>query len=146
MRLKHIFVLIVCLIISFTFIYLDKKQNSIYHLVLNNEKINILISDSVESRMKGLGDRNKLDPNTIMLFVFDKPDVYSIWMKNMYFPLDIIWLDEELNIIHIEEDISPNTYPKIYSSNSKSLYVIEANSGFSKRFDLKVGNKINIEK
>src|SRR5574343_264481 len=143
MKIRRILTFIACLVISFAFIYLGKKQNNEYYLTLNDENINILVSDTPESRVNGLSNRKSLDQNTIMLFVFDIPGIYRMWMKEMYFPLDIIWLDEGLNIIHIEENISPNTYPKIYSSESKSLYVIEANSGFSKRFDLKVGNKIN---
>jgi len=51
-----------------------------------------------------------------MLFVFEEPKIRSFWMKDMSFPIDIIWVDEGLEIVGIEKRISPNTYPKTFES------------------------------
>ncbi|MEK7184544.1 MAG: DUF192 domain-containing protein [Patescibacteria group bacterium] len=144
MNSKILFTII--LVTLFSFLFLIKNFTERHYLYIDNQKISLIIADSSETRIRGLSGMRKLAKDTAMLFVFDKPDKYGIWMKDMKFPIDIIWLDENQKIIYIEENISPKTYPKVFMSDQQSLYVLETNIDFVKNYNLKVGNILNISK
>ncbi len=112
-------------------------------LHLQDKVIFLLITDSPIERAKGLGGRKSLPEDTAMIFVFDAPGIQGFWMKGMEFPIDIIWIDGEKRIVNIEENISPDSYPKVFSPEQKSLYVLEANAGFAGENNLKVGDHLN---
>jgi uncharacterized membrane protein (UPF0127 family) len=112
-------------------------------LILQDKIISLIVVNNSESRTRGLSGTESLPENSAMLFVFDEPDRYGIWMKDMKFPLDILWLNEDKKIIHIERNVSPQTYPKVFTSGEKSLYVLETNVGFVEKNNLKVGNVLN---
>ena len=67
---------------------------------------------------KGLAVKNKLKENESMLFVFDKLENHSFWMKDMKFPIDIIWLDSTGKVVHIEENLEPCPFTSYLSSLS----------------------------
>ena len=76
-----------------------------------------------------------------MLFVFERPDKYSFWMKNTLIPLDIIWMDSRKRIIHIQPRVPPckqDPCPQ-YGPPGESLYVLEVNAGIADRFKLRTG-------
>jgi uncharacterized membrane protein (UPF0127 family) len=77
-----------------------------------------------------------------MLFVFASPDVYQFWMKDMNFPIDIIWLDANKKVVLIEHDVAPSTYPDSYGPETLTQYVIEIPAGEAKRAGLKVGDTV----
>ncbi len=112
-------------------------------LNLPNKEISLIVVSTSETRTKGLGNLETLSQDSAMLFTFDEPDRYGIWMKDMKFSIDILWLDEKGKIIYIENDISPNTYPKVFTPIEKSSYVLEANAGFVKKNNLIVGKVLN---
>ena len=56
---------------------------------------------------KGLAVKDQLKENEAMFFVFDKPEKHSFWMKDMNFPIDIIWLDSTDKVVHIEQNLQP---------------------------------------
>ncbi len=94
-----------------------------------------------EARIKGLSDRSELKPQTGMLFVFTTPRQQCIWMKDMKFNLDIIWLDETKKINKIEQNVSPATYPSSFCADN-TKYVIELNSGDIAKLQLNVGDNL----
>lgn len=143
MNKKLIFIIIPIILIS-TYFFIVNNQNTNSYLLLNNTKINLTILDNEKTRIKGLSGADKLSENSGMLFIFDKIGDYSIWMKDMKFPIDIIWLSDEYVINHIEKNISPNTYPKVFRSSIKSKYVMELNANFVDNYNLSVGDKLNI--
>ena len=72
--------------------------------------------------------------------------VNSMWMKNTYIPLDVIFLDKNMNIIGYKENNEPHSLKSIMI-DKPSRYVLEMNGNSKKRFNLKEGDKINfIEK
>lgn len=120
---------------------LETKTMKIGDFVLNVE-----IADSNEERVRGLSGREKLEEGNGLLFVFEEEREVGIWMKDMNFPIDIAWLDKNKKIIHIEHNVSPETYPKIFTSPTHSLYVLETNAGFFQKFDIRVGNTAQLPK
>ncbi|MFT5179589.1 MAG: uncharacterized membrane protein (UPF0127 family) [Candidatus Paceibacteria bacterium] len=104
---------------------------------INEKTISVQLSDNDEKRTKGLSGREELSGG--MLFVFDKEDLYGIWMKDMNFSLDIIWMNDDREIVHIEKGVSPDTFPKVFKPTAESLYVLEVNSGFVEEEGIEVG-------
>ena len=123
-----------------------EKMEGKYSLKIKDLDISLLVSDTEETRTKGLSEIDALPEGSAMLFVFDKPDTYGFWMKDMKFPIDVIWLDEKMKITHIEKNVSPDTFPNKFFPPEKSLYVIEFNAGFSEQNGLAVGNILDLKK
>lgn len=95
-------------------------------------------------RSQGLSGVPCLADEEGMLFIFNEPYEVGIWMKDMLMSLDIIWLDENGVVIHIENSVSPNTYPKIFTPASPAKYVIELKSGIFAKSGIEKGTKINL--
>ena len=74
-----------------------------------------------------------------MLFDFGSPGYYSIWMKDTKFPLDISWLDANKTVVKVEKNVSPDTYPKTFTSVQPASYVLETYPGC---YELNVGSKL----
>jgi uncharacterized protein len=120
-------------------------QSSSATAKINGKTISLIVVDTEELREVGLGNRASLPADQAMLFVFDAPDTYEFWMKDMKFPIDIIWLDKDFKIVHIESDIAPETYPdETFMSETPALYVLEANALFAQQNNLKIGDTVEI--
>ena len=141
MKTKITLFLILIAILVGVLLFQDKTP----YLKLNNDKISLIIADTEEERDKGLGDRESMPDNTAMLFVFDVSDTYAFWMKDMKFPIDIVWLDENRRVVHIVESAMPESYPENFIPPQKSLYVIELNAGLVSKYGIKVGNILNFK-
>ena len=63
-------------------------------------------------------------------------------MKDMNYAIDIIWADQEGKIVHIEENVTPDTFPNTFSSPSPAWFVVEANAGFVAQHGIAIGDKI----
>ncbi|MEZ4200325.1 MAG: DUF192 domain-containing protein [Candidatus Paceibacterota bacterium] len=75
---------------------------------------------------------------------FDELDYHGIWMKDMLFPIDIIWIDNDLTVIHIEENVTPETYPAVFRPTEPARFVLEVNAHFVDQFQIKVGDPVTI--
>lgn len=102
------------------------------------------VLDEESERVQGLSGRESLEKDRVMLFVFEKEEYPGIWMKDMNFGIDIAWVDKNGKIIHIEKDVSPKTFPKVFFPPSKSLYVLETNAGFFDHHNFRVGDLVEI--
>ena len=100
-----------------------------------------------ELMAKGLAVKNQLKESEAMLFVEESAQ-HSFWMKDMKFPIDIIWLDNDGKVVHIEQNLQPCVSVLIctsYSSNIDSQYVLETVAGFTQIHNISVGTNIDIE-
>lgn len=102
------------------------------------------IVSSAEDRQKGLSDRLDLPALQGMLFIFETVDDYGIWMKDMNFALDIIWLNENQRVIGWTENVQPTSYPEVFRAETDSLYVVEINAGEVDRSGLQIGDYIRL--
>ncbi len=102
----------------------------------------VAISD--EERQLGLMFREKLNPDQGMIFVFKDEDFHFIWMKNMKISIDILWLDKEKRIVHIERNVPPCKKPPCasYSSKIPAMYVLEIKAGMADKSQLKLYDKL----
>ena len=117
-------------------------------ILIKGVELSAEIPTTQELMGKGLAVKNELKENESMLFVFDKPEKHSFWMKDMKFPIDIIWLDSNGKVVHIEEKLEPCPLAPICSSyppSADSQYVLETVAGFIQRNNISVGTNIDIE-
>jgi len=115
-------------------------------VVVGEKTYSVEVRDSNLERSKGLSGHKALLDNEGMLFIFEKPGSYGFWMKEMLFPIDIIWIDENFVINHIESAVSPETYPKVFYPTSEILYVLEVSSGQASSSKIKIGDTVKFVK
>lgn len=115
-------------------------------LTLNKQKFIADIADTEDLRDQGLSDREILGANEAMLFVFNKADRYGFWMKDMNFPLDIIWTDDQGRIVYYYQNLSPDTYPQVYYPSATSTMVVEVNAGIIEKQKVKIGDQLIFDK
>ncbi len=109
-------------------------------------EISAEIADDEEGWEKGLASRSRVGANEGMLFIFDYDEYWAFWMKDMLFPLDIIWLNMEKKIVHIQRNAQPcqegcDSYVPLVPAK----YVIEVNAGFAAKHNLAVGDSVSFK-
>jgi len=117
------------------------QDNSRVLSTANGNKLNLEVVDAETTRQQGLSGRGLLDGG--MLFVFDESGRdHCMWMRDMNFAIDIIWLDESKTVIDLKQSVVPATYPENFCPTGEAKYVIELNSGDANKLELKPGQKI----
>ena len=95
-------------------------------------------------RSLGLMYRKALPDNTGMIFVFSNERDNTFWMKNTYIPLDMVFVDREMKVVGILEDVPPlNEAPR--SVGKPSMYVLEFSAGTMKKLGVVPGSKVEID-
>ena len=108
-------------------------------------KVNVEIADDKTEQEKGLMFRNSLDKSSGMLFVFDHENQYAFWMKNTLIPLDMMFINKNMEIIDIKNAMPCKADPcPLYDPSHLVLYVLEVNGGFAAKYNISVGDKIEI--
>jgi uncharacterized membrane protein (UPF0127 family) len=118
-------------------------EYSLPKISINEKEIFVKIADTPEKHAAGLSGVEHLPQDIGMLFVFDQPQQVGIWMKDMKISLDIIWFDENFEVIRIEENAVPESYPLIFYPDKEAKYVLEVNTGFIKDNNVRLGDKIH---
>lgn len=114
-------------------------------MIIGGRMIVVEIADNPDTRSRGLMFRDSLPKDHGMLFVFDSEGVYSIWMKNMRFRLDIIWINSDGIVAHIERNVPPcSEQCPIYGQGTFARYVLEVNSGFAQEVNLQNGSFVKV--
>lgn len=98
-------------------------------ITIFDKTFNLEIADEPREREKGLSGRPSLAESTGLLFVFDQPGRYGFWMKEMNFPIDIVWLDKNKKVLGLTKNLQPDSYPQIFYSPTNTSYVLEINTG-----------------
>jgi len=109
-------------------------------------KLHIERAETSRDREKGLSGRDFLDEEEGLLFVFDTADRYGFWMKDMNFAIDIIWLDEDGTVVHIEDRVVPETFPTVFWPVEPAKYVLEVSAGLRESSGVSAGYVIGFAK
>jgi uncharacterized membrane protein (UPF0127 family) len=125
------------------------RDGDIYTLLLSSTgkvfTVECVVTPSMLSR--GLSGREKLKKGTGMLFIFDEIKKHSMWMPDMKFPLDVIWLDETLSVVHISYGLEPcadrHTCPSTDSIYA-CKYAIEMNAGEAAIYGFMNGTQLTV--
>lgn len=78
---------------------------------------------------KGLSGTTELGAGQAMLFVFPEQKIWSIWMKDMQYPIDVVWFNNKKIVVHIVKNMSPESYPESFTPDKPARYVLELPAG-----------------
>ena len=139
MKARWIVLALLCL--SMVLIGADEQAHTIPVLLPSGTKIMAEVADTPPKRLLGLMFRDQLSLNSGMLFIFEDADYHGIWMKNCRIALDILWLDKNRRVIHMEEKAPPCLADscRTYYPAQKALYVLELNAGLIEREKIGLG-------
>lgn len=118
------------------------SQKDITPLQVRGQELQVEIANNSQKRERGLCCRDSLPADQGMLFVYDLPGNYRFWMKDTRIPLDMIWVNADKRIVHIEHSVAPETYPQTFGSSEPAQYILETNAGFAKKYDLKKSDTV----
>ena len=125
------------------------QDGDTYTLVLSStDKIfNVETVVSPDALKRGLSNRKSLKKGTGMLFIFQDLDRQTMWMPDMYFPLDVVWLDETLSVVNITYGLQPCSSRNDCPSSSSVYmckYAIEMNAGEAATYGFMNGTQLKI--
>lgn len=132
---------------------------SIHQVVINGASIKVELAQTEAERGLGLSGHKPLADNEGMLFIFDKPMTYAFWMKDMLFPLDMVWIApspsprtvlEEApkdrpfsgRIVDITHNAKPESFPETFSPVTPAQYVLEVNADISQKNNWVIGDEV----
>ncbi len=119
-----------------TVTFLDARGNQI-------TEIEAAVADDNASRSEGLMDVHSLPEHAGMLFIFEENEQRSFWMAGTPLSLDIIFINEDYEIVRIHRNTSPYSQESI-PSDLPAKYVVEVNAGYTMRYDINEGGRIQI--
>ncbi len=115
---------------------------------IGNETYLLEVADTWKKRLEGLSNREKLGKSMGMLFIFDRAASYDFWMHKMLFPLDFIWLKEDL-VVELKEKVPA---PKDTAGQTVSFapreefdQVIELYAGEIRNSGVRVGDPVHFK-
>ena len=116
------------------------RDDNRLQISFGNAVVHAEVVTTPEARAQGLSGRDGLEENEGMLFVFETDGLHSFWMKDMLFPIDMIWLSADKAVVHIEKHATPESYPKSFKPDTPARYVLEVASGWSDRHGITIGS------
>lgn len=132
------------------FLYLESKKDPAFAITspmkIDTVEVEASIAKTLPERIQGLSGTKALPKDVVKLFMFNSAGQHSIWMKDMNYAIDILWVDEKGKIVHIEEKVSPDTYPESFTSDELAYYVIETRAGFVEENGVIVGEMVELPK
>jgi len=144
-KLISITIIVTIVIVGISFLIPDKNTESefltleeykIIETSINDVSISMYVADTQEKIVRGLSNIEKLEDDEGMIFIFPEERERIFWMKDMNFPLDILWFNSNNELVHMEENVLPENYPEKYGKGSVAQYVLEFNAGFVKNNNL----------
>lgn len=118
------------------------------NITVNGVQLVADVAVSSDQKSKGLSVKDSLNENEAMLFVFSTEREHSFWMKGMNFPIDIIWLNDDKEVVHVEHSLQPcvpDSFCQPYNPDDNSLYVLETVSGFAQKYNVTEDTLIEFE-
>ena len=142
--MKKFLLYFVILSLSLTLISCQEKSiMQTRQIKVNGQLLNVAVAETISQMAKGLSGRQSLAENEGMLFIYPDYQIRYFHMKDMNFPLDIIWIKDNI-IAGIEENVPVLTEGKItkVKSNVSVNRVLEINAGWASNYGVRVGDKI----
>jgi uncharacterized membrane protein (UPF0127 family) len=130
------------IIIVLVIFYFDRGTER--QVCFKNNCFSVELAQTEVERNGGLMLRNELPADRGMLFIFEQEGLYAFWMKNTLIPLDIIWINQNKEVVFIAENVQSciqDFCPSINPDNNAS-YVLELNAGTANKIGLKVGDTL----
>lgn len=110
-------------------------------LQLSGERYHISVMRTPDQLQKGLSGSESLPQGEAMVFVFPRDDKWGIWMKDMNYAIDIVWLNSDREVVHLVQNAEPSSYPDTtFRPGINTRYVIELPGGTIERTGITVGD------
>jgi|AntRauTorckE6833_2_1112554.scaffolds.fasta_scaffold51097_1 uncharacterized membrane protein (UPF0127 family) len=111
---------------------------------IGGQKVSLAVAHTEELRALGLSGVSRLSEGEGMLFPFPKEGSHAFWMKDTLMSLDIIWIDSDGIIVHIEPNVAPETYPQKFGEDIDSQYVVELRAGGAAELRIEIGETFQL--
>lgn len=108
--------------------------------------IPVSVADTQFLRERGLSATSSLPQGTGKLFIFEHPGTYGFWMKDMQYPIDIVWIDAGWKVLGVAAHVLPESYPEVVYPPSEVRYVLELNAGEASGDNFKPGALLDFKK
>ncbi len=148
MKKKIVFIILLPIIlITIGLIILESRNKKEGEVCFKNNCFKVELAVTPEEQEQGLMFRKNLNQDEGMLFVFKEEGEHSFWMKNTLIPLDIIWINQNKEVVFISENTQPCSENHCVSINpdKKAQYVLELKGGRVRDIGLKIGDKMDIK-
>lgn len=113
-------------------------------VILRDTTYHVSVMRTEAELQKGLSGTDSLPTGQAMLFVFSDDAKWTMWMKDMKYPIDIVWLDANANVVYTVKKAQPSSYPKTFGPVTDSRYVIELPSGTIEQTGISIGDKAQL--
>ena len=141
---KSIFIVVILLVIALLClaIFFAKTNNNIAKVQIGDVNYSLELVNTDTTRQQGLSGKPNLQPNNGMLFDFKQDGYWQIWMKEMNFAIDILWLNNQKQVVGVKTEALPQNYPESYGAEQQSQYVIELPAGSVNERNIKIGDTL----
>ena len=112
-------------------------------LTVGQRIVRLYTAKTPAAQERGLSGRADLATDRGMLFVFENPEKVCLWMKDMGFSLDMLWLDGDKKVLQIQQNAIPESYPEKFCATSDAKYVIELRAGQVKALGIRMGQPLD---
>jgi uncharacterized protein len=114
---------------------------------LKSFTVHAVVVSTPAEQARGFMFKPAIADDEAMLFIYQRDDIYSFWMKNTQFALDIIWLDAAKKAVHIKENFLPCLKGPclIETPPVKARYVLEVKDGTVKKTALQLGDRVDFD-
>ena len=122
----------------------DKQGASVKQMQVGGQSLAVEVADTDFLKQQGLSNRASLAPDSGMLFIYPDQAIRYFWMKDMKFPLDVLWLAGN-RVVGLQENIpikTNNGQVVRFQSNAPSDMVLEVNAGWIRSQGVKTGDMV----
>ena len=133
----------IAILLTASMLFIFPKKDIVVLEFDNGVRVNAELAQTEQEKETGLMYRAVLPEG--MFFVFNKEDKYSLWMQNVYYDLDAIWISQDLKVVYIQK-MGPckSIECPVYSPSTGAKYILEAPGGFTARNNIKIGSSLKI--
>lgn len=106
------------------------KEGTFITVSIDGVELQAEVADTKEQRRLGLSGRDGLGKNEALIFLFERAGKHGFWMRDMKFPIDILWLTGNNTIVGITKEAQPESFPEVFYPSEAVITVIEMNAGW----------------
>lgn len=107
---------------------INNKESNLVDITIGDKKYKVEIADTPEKQEKGLMGRKSLPEDQGMLFIYDEPQDLSYWMKDTLISLDIIFIDDDMEVVSVKQG-QPMSEEPITENDVQYVLEVNSNSG-----------------
>jgi len=147
MKKSHVIFLVV-FVVAFVGLKLWQYHWPEADIVVDGERLHVEVARTDYHKQKGLGGRSSMGDVDGMIFLFDLPGQHGIVMRDMEFPIDIVWVDHGAIVdiapsVPVEPGV-PEGQLRRYIPRIKANVVLELPAGWAEAHELEIGDRVEI--